>query len=116
MIFEYTDMNKSPAHCDIEKIGSIIIMTELADNTGASVTNSCEYIAHQYTEQHGLSVDGLTFIERYNNRSYESKDGKLPSYTLVTFTESNTAKGKLTPHWEPLTEERFNSLIEEAKL
>ena len=64
MIFEYTDMNKRPAYCDIEKIGNVVIMTELAGNTGASVTNSSEYIAQQYTKQYNLSVNDLTFIWR----------------------------------------------------
>jgi hypothetical protein len=71
MIFEYRDMNKREEHCDIQQIGNIVVMTELWDNTGASITNSCEYIAKQYAEQHELNVDELIFIERYDYRSYE---------------------------------------------
>ena len=113
MIFEYTDMNKRPAYCDIERIGNIVIMTELAGNTGASVTNSCEYIAQQYTKQHGLSVDSLIFIERYNSNSYKyplPNKEYSPVYTLVTFTESNTIRGKLTPHWERLTDDHSTTI------
>ena len=114
MIFEYTDMNKRPAHCDIEKIGNIIIMTELASNTGASVTNSCAYIAQQYAEQGNSSINDFIFIERYDNRSYESpqlyKEEKFPNYTLVTFTGSDTAA--IRPHWQHLPEDKFYALIE----
>ena len=114
MIFEYIDMNKRPAYCDIEKIGNIIIMTELADNTGASVTNSCEYIAKQYTEQNNLSLNDLIFVERYDKRSYEfgSKPlkGEFPNYSLVTFIDSDL-KWKLTPHWKHLSSDEFNDLI-----
>ena len=116
MIFEYTDMNKRPAHCDIEKIGNVVIMTELANNTGASVTNSCEYIAKQYTAQNDLSVNDLIFVERYDYRSYETrkphvKNAELPNYTLVTFTDSETMRGKLTPNWKHLSMDDFNALI-----
>ena len=114
MIFEYTDMNKRPAYCDIEKIGNIVIMTELADNTGASVTNSCEYIARQYAEQNNLSVKDLTFIERYDKRNYEFGQrpfkGEFPIYALVTFTD-NGCKSKLTPNWKHLSSDEFNDLI-----
>ena len=115
MIFEYTDMNKRPAYCDVERIGNIVIMTELAGNTGASITNSSEYIAQQYTKQHGLSVDDLIFIERYDSRSYEYPRNYKPHYTFVEFTPSETVIGKLTPHWERLTDEQFDALIEKQK-
>ena len=111
MIFNFTDGNKRTAHCDIEKIGNVIIMTELADNTGASVTNSFEYIAEQYTEQEGLSVEELTFIERYDKRSYANArayNDSIPNYALVTFIGN---AGRLKPRWKHLTKEQFNDFI-----
>jgi hypothetical protein len=118
MIFEYTDMNNRPAYCDIEKIGDLIIMTKLAENTGASVTNSNNYIAKQYTEQNNLSINDLTFIERYDERSYEfwrkQLKAELPTYALVNFTTCDNA-GKLVPNWNHLSSDGFNELIEKEK-
>ena len=117
MIFEYKDANKHPAHCDIEKIGNIIVMTELASNTGASITNSCEYIAKQYAEQHGLSVDDVVWIERYDERSYGNKrvrKNNVPNYTLVTFENSVAVAGLLKPSWERLTAGQFQVLTTES--
>jgi hypothetical protein len=116
MIFEYTDMNNRPAHCDVEKIGSLIIMTELASNTGASVTNSWEYMVKQYAEQNNLSVNNVIWIERYDKRSYGSErlnteTSEFPNYSIVTFADDDWNNGKLTPHWKHLSKDDFNDLI-----
>ena len=120
MVFSYIDMNKHQAHCDIEKIGNIIIMTELSDNTGASVTNSCGYIAKQFTEQNNLSLNDLIFIERYDERSYESwqtsmKNGKFPNYALVNFKDNNSINEKLAPDWTYLPEHEFDDLVQSVR-
>ena len=70
MMFNYTDRNNSECVCDVEQHGNVIIMTELEENTGASVTNSCDYIAAQYADRFGLDLDSLVFVERYDRRSY----------------------------------------------
>jgi len=115
MLFEYIDFNKRLAHCDIERISSLLIITELADNPGASVTNACEFIIKQYTEQHGLHHEDLTIIERYDHRSYEGttpEDREVPNYSIVTLKPSEWIPGKPTPKWKYLSANEFNDLIE----
>lgn len=89
MIFEFTDMNRRAATTNIEQHGNLIIVTELATNEGASVTNSAEYIATQYATQNGIPFDAIKFVERYDSRSYENGrkplKGEFPTLDLVTF-------------------------------
>ena len=55
---------------DIERYGNLIIATELNENPGMSVTNACEHIAIQYAREHGMQLDRMIFVERYDHRSY----------------------------------------------
>lgn len=110
MIFEYPDTNNCRAHCDIERLGNLFIATELADNPGASITNSWEYIAPQYISQYKLETDDLIFIERYDERAYASgrsitEIAEFPTYSTVTFTSSEWIPSKLTPKWQHLKPE-----------
>ena len=113
MLFEYIDFNKRLAHCDIERYGSLLIITELASNPGASVTNACEYIIMQYAVQHGLQHEDLTIVERYDHRSYDGiiPEGKeFPNYSTVTLKPGEWIPGKPTPQWKYMPAEEFNDL------
>jgi hypothetical protein len=115
MLFEYMDANNRKALTDIERYGNLLIATELKENPGMSVTNACEFIATQYTREHGMQLDSIIFVERYDHRSYEGglkpMPGEFPNYSLVTFTEGNWIPGKPTPHWKHLTESELDAII-----
>ena len=116
MIFEYLDMNNRRAHCDIERVGNLVIMTELADNPGGSVTNSCEYIIPQYVGRNNIEAADLVFIERYDERSYNTgrpatETSEFPNYSTVTFSGSEWIPGKLTPKWQYLKAEDFEEMV-----
>jgi len=111
MLFTYTDMNKNQAQCDIERIGRLVIMTELANNTGASVTNAVEYIIEQYCKQNDLNYTDLIIVEQYDDRSYD-----FPSETnrsIVTFTPNQN--GKLAPTWQHISSEKFGEMVKQAQ-
>ena len=111
MIFQYTDMNKQESHCDVEQYGNVVIMTELADNAGASVTHSCEYIASQYTNRFELDLDRLIFVERYDRRSYTNAETlKSDNLSLVSFKRAGSRL--YSPQWKHITAAELDVLIE----
>ena len=119
MIFNFIDRNGQPVMTDIEQYGNLIIMTELKENPGMSVTNAVEFIAEQFAHQNGLAVKDLIFVERYDERSYDGgikplggPGERFPSYDLVFF--SDVTDGSLpSPKWTYLSEDNFNALVSE---
>ena len=123
MIFNFIDKNGRLAMTDIEQYGNLIIMTELKENPGMSVTNAVEFIAEQFAHQNGLTVKDLIFVERYDERSYdggikplgglEGDPGeRFPSYDLVSFSDV-TDGGLLSPKWKYLSKDNFKALVSE---
>ena len=104
MQFYYEDMNHNDAICDIERHGNLVIATELANNTGASVTNSCERIAVKCCEEFNIKGNELIFIERYDYRSSAYKIRE--SISVVTFEKNFSS-----PEWKTLTEKELDILI-----
>ena len=118
MLFNFIDRNRRTASTDIEQYGNLIIATELKENGGQSVTNAAEYIATQYAGQHGIPFDALTFVERYDHRSYEGGkkplEGEFPNYSFVSFSivEQNGQRHFTAPKWKHMTLDELNALIE----
>ena len=117
MIFNFIDRNGRPVMTDIEQYGNLIIITELKENPGMSVTNAVEFIAEQFAHQNGLTVKDLIFVERYDERSYDGgvkplggSGRRFPSYDLVFFPD-DTDGGLLLPKWKYLSEDNFRALV-----
>ena len=117
MVFQYTDMNSKAAFCGLERKGNLIIATELAENTGASVTNSCDYIATQYCTQNDIPFGDLIFVEHYDQRSYEGR-GNSEDFSLVTFRQGERfGKPHFTnPEWKPLRRDEYQDLLDSHSL
>lgn len=72
--FEYKGYGVHDSFCRLEIFGlttgrPIVVVTELDENPGTSVTNACEGIANAvyktYIEPHGITPDKVRFIEHY---------------------------------------------------
>lgn len=53
------------ARCGISIKGNCVIVTELPDNPGMSVTNAAEYVADEICERYGIRPEELILIEHY---------------------------------------------------
>ena len=71
--FVYIDDAKRIGECRYDAIVGddqrwIIVLTELRDNTGPSITNAMEYIIEQFCQQNDLKFpDEVDFLERYES-------------------------------------------------
>jgi hypothetical protein len=121
--FDYTvPVNSFPAFCDVRiyECGSygrqrVIILTELPDNTGMSVTNACEYIATELVRQHRLTPGHTVWIEHYPDRHPPGmRNDRMfdESFALVTFEwKDGIAR---SPDWRHISREWVEQLVGEA--
>jgi len=70
--FVYVDGAKRIGECRYDTIATvdsrwIVAFTELLKNPGPSVTNAIEYIVPQFCRFSSLTLDEVTFIERYQS-------------------------------------------------
>jgi len=61
---------------------NIVIMTELPENKGTSVTNACEAIATILFKNHNINPEDTIYIEHYHR---DKKD----TYDLIMFNKIN---------------------------
>lgn len=92
--FEFRDFNGRTACCRLEILPltdgrTAIIATEVADNTGMSITNAAELAAAAACWQFDVDPNRLVWIEHYDDGSYRG-GGREESFDRVTF-------GKVTP-------------------
>jgi len=97
----------------------VVILTEVSDNPGMSVTNACEQIVTQLAASRGW-LDPVTgkmdkstvWVEHYSGSSYKPLDDTFEdTWDLVTFTQ---AGGEFTsPVWRRLSQEALTKLVAE---
>ena len=92
----------------------VIIVTELEDNPGMSITNAWPDLANIICEKFALPLsDKFTWIEHYPKRG--SKHGSIPeSWDQVYLVlVENKFKMFATRHpWQPITEDQFKAIVE----
>jgi hypothetical protein len=89
-----------PARCDCtifeDETASVVVLTELPDNPGRSVTNAIEEIANLVREKHpDVTRKRVTWVEHYPS---ESRGGEKETFDLVFFAENNPCRN---PRWQP---------------
>ena len=79
----------------------IVVLTELTENTGASITNSYEKIVTQVYHKFLAEVpfNKITWIEHYDKNSYEKSDNKHETFDEVNLSYHEGAKKFSSPHW-----------------
>lgn len=107
-IFEYTDHNRRRAWChlrayDTTNAKTLIIVTELQDNPGMSVTNAIECVAQAAVTKLNLDPWKLTLVEHYNAASYHDAD-RPETFDLVTFAHIRPVGPRMFegPRWQRL--------------
>ena len=86
----------------------VVILTELPDNPGASVTNAVEFLAPQVLARHRERIRGrsVTWIEHYPR---ESRAGAEETFDLVEFAPQ--PGGSPVPRWSPLGRRGLDELL-----
>jgi hypothetical protein len=117
-VFEYRANNSLLVKCGIflkktKDNKMLCIATELEENTGPSITNSCEYLANEICKQKEIKVLDFILIERYDRR----KDGIFSApvtFDLVIFDINLGLDSKTfyNPQWRRID----NFIIEEVLL
>lgn len=64
---------------------ALVILTELPDNHGTSVTNRSDLLATEIAREYELPPEGTVFLERYPTDAARAQL-RLPEFARVTFT------------------------------
>lgn len=79
--------------------GYTVLLTELADNPGESVTNACERIATGVQPRWALDLTTTRWIEHYPAESFREK-GRGATFDEITFTWGDGTASH--PQWHRL--------------
>ena len=112
--FVYKSGISPMSYCKVEIYSNVIhdryvvVMTELPDNPGMSVTNAVEVVVENIyntvKELEGVTMDKISFVEHYFH------EGNIPeTYDLVTFNSNWTSFS--SPEWKHLSIEDFEHLL-----
>lgn len=98
----------------------VVIMTEVDEDHGVSVTNAVERIAGELRDAHNLPLESTVWIEHYPDRrgpQDQNDESLAENFSLVTFSEGGGAWDPIfgTPKWEHISLERVLELIGSAK-
>jgi len=109
MIFEFKGCHEASSKCDLDirqtDIGTVVMITELADNQGTTITNAAEILLKQVCEHYGLTPNEIIWIEHYSEDWIE---GQKESFDIVTF--NSKVFGSLSANWKRITLEDARSL------
>lgn len=75
MKFKYVGLNNTDCICDVKinKEKKIVIMTEVEENEGASVTNSLKFLIPQIQKNFKINPKEYSFFEKYFDDDIYSK-------------------------------------------
>lgn len=90
------------------------VFTEIAQNTGPSVTNASAEIATYTAKLLDANPNDSIFLEHYDRGSYHDGSGQDSSWAVVTYQwEFNPIRGRhkaSTPEWKHTTPEAIEEL------
>ena len=114
---DFPGLHRRPARCRLRVIEpnspgrpTVMVLSELADNPGASITNAAEQAWQAAARRTGLYPgSGLEphtaiYIEHYPGDRYHRPE----TFDVVTFDDPQTFTG---PEWRPLGPLEFSELI-----
>lgn len=110
--FPYKGYFECESFCKVEIAGSnhhaLVVMTELKNNPGTSITNRSEMIAEEIVNRYGLEPGRCIFVEHYDQNSYNGGRKSDVHWSIVTYDWQYKRAGR--PEWKYITESQFNSL------
>ena len=107
----------TPAHCRLRifdtETGAVVIFSELADNTGISVTNATAILATEIANVYRLNRTTTRWIEHYNRSSYRhAGEDMTESFDEITYTWSLYGVAE-HPQWKHLVGEELEIALDE---
>jgi hypothetical protein len=98
-------------------VATVVMLTELPNNPGMSVTNACEEIASRVVQDFGIKPQRTRFIEHYpeemtvlHGREHVRKE----TFDEIFFTWDVRNRAD-EPHWKPLAKEEVERLVGELE-
>jgi hypothetical protein len=95
----------------------VVMLTELPDNPGMSVTNACEDIATRIVQDFGIDLQRTRFIEHYPEEKtlhYGTEHVRKETFDEIFFTWDSKGRAD-EPHWKPLTKGEVERLVGELE-
>jgi hypothetical protein len=90
----------------------VVVLTEIADNPGASVTNASEYIATQLRDRHPLLRSAAPiWIEHYNGESYTNGVFAPDRFGRIYFQFRRDSF--IAPQWRPIAATELQEMLGE---
>jgi hypothetical protein len=88
--------------------GATVLLTELADNPGMSITNASEEIASSLAARFALNPIITTWIEHYPSTAWRDERRRDETFDEITYTwQGQTASA---PQWRRLTIEEVERM------
>jgi hypothetical protein len=115
--FAWTDRNGNKAHCRLDILRGandhpIVILTELADNPGLSVTNAAAFLTGAVRSQFKLPESAI-YIEHYGPMSYSLRfDDDIYSRIITAW---DAADRNVAQDWQYLSHEDMWMLLPETE-
>lgn len=110
--FAYVGYHECESFCKLEITGTthhaLVVMTELKENVGTSITNRSERIAEEVVHRYGLQPGRCIFVEHYDQNSYNSGTAKDIHWALVTYDWAG--KTASSPEWSYISAGQFSAL------
>lgn len=107
-IYEYQGFHNSEAFCRVRVFyghRDIVIIEELEENSGTSVTNMIEVLATQLLDKYNLTRGSVLWIEHYGY----STGSIVPSWSIVTFDWNGVLY--CHPEWRHIEGEDVKKLL-----
>ena len=122
-IFDYLGLSNRNSRCGLTILPQpegkvIVILSELAANPGASITNRYAGIATAVYEEFlsHVPVQDITWIEHYNRDSYYENADSEESFTVVGLTWDDRKKAFYAPQWHPCSKAMIESMLDSLEL
>ncbi len=105
------------AVCDLEIFKGVdgkvfVVLTELNENTGTSVTNFYEQLATLIYKQYLSAVpkDQIVWVEHYDENSYQNTRDQHESFDIVTLTWNEKLEAYQSPQWRPCDQKTLSAI------
>ena len=92
-------------------VGTVIVLSELAENLGVSVTNAAAALATEIARIYDLETVTTFWVEHYGAFSYTASGGD-ETFDLVTFTWRNRTASNA--EWQRLNSDQLHKLLRES--
>ena len=115
-IYEYEGFSGPRARCGLEGYprpgGMLLVLTEMPDNPGTSITNMAEALVTRICRERDISPHGLVVVEHYPVRG---KHLQYPeTYDLIRFGFNWRTASFTSPKWERISPDAFEALVAES--